>query len=86
MSAIYRQIPYPFITNGRRTLHSQPPTPERQHNPIIAYSIKDACRVSSLGRTKIFGLIADGKLQSRKIGKRTLIPAESLQKLITEGA
>ena len=64
------------------------PTPahKRQNVPVIAYSIKDACRVSSLGRTALYGLIAAGKLESRKVGKRRLIPAESLHRLISEGA
>ena len=67
-------------------MYSKPPTPERHNNPAIAYSIKEACRISSLGRTSLYALIAAGKLQSRKVGKRTLIPAESLQRLINEGA
>jgi excisionase family DNA binding protein len=60
--------------------------PDHQTSPALAYSINEACRISSLGRTSIYALIAAGKLQSRKIGKRTLIPAESLQRLINEGA
>lgn len=48
----------------------------------LAYSIRDACRVSSLGRTRLYQLIADGRLEARKIGKRTLIPAASLRALI----
>lgn len=48
----------------------------------LAYSVSDACRVSSLGRTRLYQLIADGRLEVRKIGKRTLIPAASLRALI----
>lgn len=48
----------------------------------IAYSIADACRVSSLGRTRLYQLISEGRLQARKVGKRTLIPAASLRALI----
>ena len=55
-----------------------------KHDPI-AYSIKDACRVSSIGKTRLYQLISEQKLQARKIGKRTLIPAESLHRLIAEG-
>ncbi len=58
---------------------------EQQTSPVLAYSVNDACRISSLGRTSIYALIAAGKLQIRKVGKRTLIPAESLQRLINEG-
>ena len=63
----------------------KPSTPERQTSPVIAYSINEACRVSSLGRTSLYALIAAGKLQIRKVGKRTLVLAESLQRLINEG-
>lgn len=48
----------------------------------LAYSINEACRVSSLGRTRLYQLIAEGRLKVRKIGKRTLIPAASLRALI----
>jgi excisionase family DNA binding protein len=48
----------------------------------LAYSVRDACRVSSLGRTRLYQLIAEGRLEVRKIGKRTLIPAASLHALI----
>lgn len=48
----------------------------------LAYSIKEACRVSSLGRSRLYQLIGEGRLDVRKIGKRTLIPAASLRALI----
>lgn len=48
----------------------------------LAYSIADACRVSSIGRTRLYSLIKEGKLDARKVGKRTLIPAASLRALI----
>lgn len=51
------------------------------HAPL-AYSINEACRVSSLGRTRLYQLISEGRLEVRKIGKRTLIPAASLRALI----
>lgn len=54
-----------------------PNTPEP-----LAYSVADACRVSSLGKTQIYTLIGAGRLESRKVGKRTLIPAASLRALI----
>lgn len=56
-------------------MNLQNPTP-------IAYSIADACRVSSIGKTRLYQLINEGKLEARKLGKRTLIPAESLRRLI----
>ena len=48
----------------------------------LAYSIREACRISSLGRTCLYQLIREGRLKTCKIGKRTLIPAASLRALI----
>lgn len=48
----------------------------------LAYSIGEACRVSSIGRTTLYKLIGDGTLEVRKIGKRTLVLASSLRELV----
>jgi excisionase family DNA binding protein len=48
----------------------------------LAYSVSEACRVSTLGKTRLYQLISEGRLEARKIGKRTLIPAASLRRLI----
>jgi excisionase family DNA binding protein len=48
----------------------------------IAYSIKEACHASSLGRTTIYNHIAEKRLRAVRVGGRTLIPAESLHALI----
>ena len=56
--------------------HSKP------NPPKIAYSIKEACDASSLGRTTIYGHIAARRLRAVRIGGRTIIPAESLHALI----
>ncbi|MBU1607184.1 MAG: helix-turn-helix domain-containing protein [Alphaproteobacteria bacterium] len=51
----------------------------------ISYNISEAVRVSGLSRTTLYKLIHEKRLEKRKIGKRTLIPAASLRALI-EGA
>lgn len=56
-------------------------TIESQNAPL-AYSIKEAARVTSLGRTNLYQLIASGRLEVIKIGERTLIPARALHKLL----
>ena len=50
--------------------------------PKIAYSIREACHVSSLGRTTIYSHIAAGRLRAKRVGGRVVIPAESLLALI----
>jgi len=58
-------------------MNTSSPSPEP-----ISYSINDACKVLGLGRTYLYKLISDGRIQARKVGKRTLIPASSLRRLI----
>lgn len=48
----------------------------------LAYSINEASRATSLGRTRLYQLIASGELKAVKIGNRTLIPAHALHKLL----
>ncbi|MEH6790949.1 helix-turn-helix domain-containing protein [Parasphingorhabdus sp.] len=55
---------------------------ENNYPPKLAYSIKEACQVSSLGRTTIYAHIANGRLDATHIRGRTVIPAESLRALI----
>ena len=50
--------------------------------PKLAYSIREACEASSLGKTTIYSLIAAGRLRTIRIGGRTIIPAESLHALL----
>jgi excisionase family DNA binding protein len=45
----------------------------------LAYSISEACRLLSVGRTTIYRAIKSGQLKTCKIGRRTLVTAEALQ-------
>ena len=51
-------------------------------HPKLAYSIREACDASSLGKTTLYSHIANGRLRAVRIGGRTVIPAESLHALI----
>ena len=48
----------------------------------LAYSINEAARTLSLGRTSIYSMIADGRLEAFKLGRRTLIKADSIRRLV----
>lgn len=48
----------------------------------LAYSIKEACEASSLGRTTIYSHIRAKRLKAIRVGGRTIIPAESLHALL----
>lgn len=51
----------------------------------LAYSIRDAVRVSSIGKTRLYSLIKSGRLRVTKVGKRTLVSASSLRQLVEPG-
>ena len=48
----------------------------------LAVSIIDTAKALGLGRTSIYAMIADGRLEAFKLGRRTLIKAESVRRLI----
>jgi excisionase family DNA binding protein len=48
----------------------------------LAYSINDTARALSLGRTSIYAMLADGRLEAFKLGRRTLIKADSIRRLV----
>lgn len=50
----------------------------------ISYTIAEACQATGLGRTKLYELIDQGRLERRKIGRRTLITGDSLERLIAD--
>jgi excisionase family DNA binding protein len=51
----------------------------------LAYSIREACAATSLGRTTVYALIGKGMLRTVRVGGRTLIPAQALEALVTGG-
>ena len=48
----------------------------------MAYSINDTAKTLSLGRTSIYALINDGRLEAFKLGRRTLVKGASIRRLI----
>ena len=45
----------------------------------ITIRIKDACRMTGIGRSKLYLLIAEGAIDTIKVGSMTLIPVASLE-------
>jgi excisionase family DNA binding protein len=45
----------------------------------IGYSIEEAAEILGVGRTVMCALIRDGEVASVKIGRRRIVPAESLR-------
>jgi len=51
-------------------------------NPKLAYSITEAAHAISIGRSKLYELIAANRIETRRIGRRVVIPAASLLRLL----
>ncbi|MFO1238295.1 MAG: helix-turn-helix domain-containing protein [Alphaproteobacteria bacterium] len=48
----------------------------------IVTSVNEAAKALSLGRTSIYQLIREGRLDVVKLGRRTLIKVDSIKRLI----
>ncbi len=46
------------------------------------YTISEAVNSYGISRSRLYLLMADGTLTARKLGKRTMITADSLQQLV----
>lgn len=51
--------------------------------PPLTYSVADAAKTASLGRTTLYKLISTGKLPVIKVGGRTLIRHDDLNALLS---
>lgn len=49
-------------------------------------SVQTTAATIGIGRTKVYDLINQGKLQTVKVGRRTLIKTESIRALVDEAA
>ena len=48
----------------------------------LAVSINDAAKALGLGRTSIYAMIADGRLEAFRLGRRRLVTVESIRRLV----
>lgn len=49
---------------------------------ILLVSINDAAQALNLGRTSIYALIKEGKLDTRKMGRRRMVTTDSIRQLV----
>ncbi len=52
-------------------------------DPLLV-SITDTAKALNLGRTSIYALISEGKLDTRKMGRRRLVTVASIKRLAGE--
>lgn len=50
----------------------------------LLHQIPEVCRMLGIGRSMLYELIASGRLLVVKIGARTLVPADEVQRLASE--
>jgi excisionase family DNA binding protein len=68
---------------GNRKQPGQSGKPRYEVAPnALSFSIKDACRLTGIARTRLFSLLADGHLRKVKVGGRTLVEGDSLRALV----
>jgi excisionase family DNA binding protein len=48
----------------------------------LTVRIREACRLTGIGRSKLYELIATGEIKIIKVGTITLIPIDSLQSFV----
>lgn len=48
----------------------------------LTVRVPEACRLTGIGRSKLYALIAAGQLETVKIGSITLVPMASLRRLL----
>lgn len=48
----------------------------------LSYSIEEAVAATSISKSSIYNRIAAGEIAVAKVGRRTVIPARSLRKLV----
>jgi excisionase family DNA binding protein len=59
-------------------MHEAKPFPA----PRLTLTIREALRATGLGRSTLYKLIDDGKVRRIKVGRRTLVWYDDLQKLV----
>lgn len=67
------------------------PNPKVETAPVprVSFSIEEAAGALGIGRTYVYQLIKEGRLQVVRLGRRTLVPMDAIQDLLqmnTSGA
>jgi len=52
----------------------------------LSVRIKEACRLTGIGRSKLYELIAAGEIEIVKVGAITLVPISSLKRFLENRA
>jgi excisionase family DNA binding protein len=61
-----------------------PKAPQRAPDAPLTVSVERAAAILGIGRSRVYELIADGTLESFKLGKRRLIRVAALERLVDQ--
>jgi excisionase family DNA binding protein len=50
----------------------------------LAYSVEDAAHLLSLSRSQLYAFLKDGLIVGKKLGGRTVIPRDELERFLVE--
>jgi excisionase family DNA binding protein len=51
-------------------------------NPPLLHSVQSSTQILGIGRSSLYGLIAEGQICTVKIGRRTLIPDREIRRYV----
>jgi len=51
-------------------------------NKKLAVTVREACILTGIGRSKLYALFKGGDLRAKKAGRRTLVLVEDLERLV----
>jgi excisionase family DNA binding protein len=72
-----RETQVPLVDSPRRQRRAT--LPKR-----ISVTVDETCKITGLGRTKVYELIGQHKLKAVAIGRRRLVIYDSIEKLINQ--
>ena len=55
-----------------------------ENQSVLAYSIPDACKALGIGRTTLYRLISEDRIEALQLDGRTVIPAEPLRAFLAK--
>jgi excisionase family DNA binding protein len=59
---------------------------DRERDRRVAWRVNDACAALGISRSHLYVLARGGKLRIVKIGNRSVVPDEDVQRLASKGA
>ena len=62
----------------------QPAESEEPRMQPVCLTPEETARVLGIGRTFVYQLLASGKLESFKLGRRRLVPVDAIDRLVAE--